>query len=71
METTEEKTYVLTAMDRCDRCGAQALVWVNGMNGDLLFCGHHFRKWEDKLREFAFEVVDERDKINPKPFAAY
>lgn len=59
----DSKTYVLKTADRCDSCGAQALVWVNGVNGDLLFCGHHFSKYEDKIREYAFEVIDERDSI--------
>ena len=32
----------LTASDRCDRCGAQALVRVELPSGaDLVFCGHH------------------------------
>lgn len=60
---TEEKTWQLTAMDRCDSCGAQAFIWVNGVSGDLLFCSHHFNKWEAKIREFAFEIVDEREKL--------
>ena len=63
-ETQEELSDTLTALDRCDSCGAQAFVWVNGVSGDLLFCGHHFRKWEDKIRQFAFEIVDERHKLN-------
>ena len=64
MIEAEEKQFVLTAMDRCDSCGAQAFVWVNGVSGDLLFCAHHFKKWEPKIRKFAFEIVDEREKIN-------
>lgn len=59
----ENKTYVLKPIDRCDSCGAQALIWVNGVNGDLLFCGHHFTKYEDKIRKYAFEVIDERDSV--------
>lgn len=66
-----EKVRQLTAMDRCDSCNAQAFVWVNGVSGDLLFCGHHFTKWESKIREFAFEVIDEREYINDKPTASY
>jgi len=31
------------ADDRCDSCGAQALVLVTMRSGDLLFCGHHYR----------------------------
>jgi hypothetical protein len=62
----EEKTDQLNANDRCDACGSQAYVWVNGVNGDLLFCRHHFFKYEEKLREYAFEIVDETHKINAK-----
>ncbi len=49
----------LTAADRCDRCGAQAYVRVVLASGDLLFCGHHAKAYEDKLRESAVEWVDE------------
>lgn len=63
IETEEKKDFILTAMDRCDSCNAQAFVWVNGVSGDLLFCAHHFKKWEAKIREFAFEIVDEREKL--------
>jgi len=58
-----EKTYVLGPQDRCDSCQAEALVWVNGVNGELLFCRHHFNKHEAKLREYAYEIVDERSKL--------
>ena len=59
----EDKTQTLNALDRCDSCGAQAFVWANGVSGDLLFCSHHFSKWEAKIREFAYEIVDERNFI--------
>lgn len=60
----EEKVYVLSATDRCDRCGAEALAWVNLISGDLLFCGHHYADHEDALKPFAIEVVDEREKLS-------
>ena len=67
METmVEERTDVLKATDRCDRCASQAFVWVNGVNGDLQFCRHHFLKHEDLIRAYAFEVSDETYKINDK-----
>lgn len=47
----------LTKSDRCDRCGAAATaraVLPNG--GELLFCGHHTRKHQTKLRELAAEL---------------
>lgn len=55
---------MLTGLDRCDVCDAQAYVQVKGVSGDLLFCGHHFKKADgEKLRAFAFEIVDERDRL--------
>jgi hypothetical protein len=62
-ETEEVKSYVLGPQDRCDSCFAEALVWVNGVAGELLFCGHHYAKHEEKLKDYAFEVIDERDKL--------
>ncbi len=53
----------LTAADRCDRCGAQAYVRVVLTSGDLLFCGHHAKAYEDKLRETAVEWVDETSAL--------
>lgn len=65
----EEKT--LTSLDRCDagNCGAQAYVKAVGMNGELLFCGHHYDSitnnavgW-DRLEKFAYQILDERDRL--------
>ena len=53
----------LTAADRCDRCGAQAFVRVVLASGDLLFCGHHAKAYEDKLREKAVDWVDETSAL--------
>ncbi|MFB9430781.1 DUF7455 domain-containing protein [Streptoalloteichus tenebrarius] len=48
----------LTAADRCDRCGAAARVRaVLPSGGELLFCGHHAREHEPKLRELAAEIT--------------
>lgn len=47
----------LTASDRCDRCGAAAKVRaVLPAGGELLFCGHHARQHENKLKELAAEI---------------
>ncbi|MFC4944135.1 DUF7455 domain-containing protein [Pseudonocardia sp. GCM10023141] len=46
----------LTAMDRCDRCGAQAKVRVVLAAGELLFCGHHTRKHSEKLAELSADM---------------
>jgi hypothetical protein len=65
-EVQQEETDQLNAHDRCDSCQAQAYVWVEGVNGDLLFCGHHFSKNEEKIRAYAFEIIDERHKLEVK-----
>ena len=55
----------LTAVDRCDRCGAQAYLRVLLQSGgELLFCAHHAREHGDKLREIASHVQDETDKLS-------
>lgn len=54
----------LTALDRCDRCGAQAYMRVVLQHGSaLLFCAHHAREHGDKLREIAVDVQDETDHL--------
>jgi hypothetical protein len=55
----------LTHADRCDRCGAQARVRVVLTTGDLLFCAHHAKAYEDKLKTSALEWVDETATLNP------
>ena len=58
----------LTAVDRCDRCGAQAYLRVSLQGGgELLFCAHHAREHGDKLREIAAYVHDETDKLADSP----
>ena len=64
-----EKEWVLKANDRCDSCAAEALVKVSGLNGELMFCGHHYNKIMDnaegyaKMMSFMISVIDERDKL--------
>ena len=63
---TEEKEKSLSVQDRCDRCGSQAWVLVKGMNGELLFCGHHYTSNESALFQWAYDIIDEREFINKK-----
>ena len=70
INTVEEvKSWVLKATDRCDSCAAEALVQVTGLNGDLLFCGHHYNKIMNnpegykKMMSFMITLIDERDKL--------
>lgn len=59
-----KKEWLLNGNDRCDSCGAQAYVYVKGISGDLLFCSHHYNKADgEKLRAFAFETIDERERL--------
>lgn len=62
----------LSNADRCDACGAQAFVWINMPNSThgLLYCSHHFNRFEAKLREYAIDIIDERYKINVKASAS-
>ena len=61
----------LSAIDRCDRCGAQAYVRVELAGGaELLFCAHHARQHEDKLREVAITIHDETDRLAEVPASA-
>lgn len=45
-----------TALDRCDRCGAQAQVRAVLPTGELLFCGHHGRRHADALARVGVAV---------------
>lgn len=66
METMEKKIQSLTALDRCDRCQAQAYVAVKGLSGELLFCGHHFAKHQEALELWSYQIIDDREFINKK-----
>ena len=55
---------ILTNADRCDRCGAQARVRVVLASGDLLFCAHHAKAYEPKLRDSALQWLDETDRLD-------
>jgi hypothetical protein len=46
-------------MDRCDRCGAQAYMRVMlESGGELIFCLHHGREYEPRLRQMAAHIED-------------
>lgn len=68
----KNKKRQLTAKDRCDACGSQAYVWVNGITGDLLFCGHHYTKiindpvGRSAMEAFAFQTVDDRENMSKR-----
>jgi hypothetical protein len=55
---------MLSSLDRCDRCGAQAYVRVTlGGGGELMFCAHHARQHEDKLRDMSAVIHDESERL--------
>lgn len=69
MDTMEiVETRQLNASDRCDHggCNSQAFTLVKFLEGELLFCGHHFARYEEKLYNAAYDIVDEREYINDK-----
>ena len=63
-------TRPLTALDVCDRCGAQAYVRVLLANGgELLFCAHHGREHAEALAKVAVDIQDESNRLS-EPAAA-
>ena len=57
---------LLTALDLCDRCGAQAYVRVVlPGSAELLFCAHHGRQHAEALARIAVEIQDETDRLSP------
>jgi hypothetical protein len=67
MTTTALAPHTFTALDRCDRCGAQAFVRAVLTSGDLLFCAHHGRAYGDILAATALALEDGSETINKKP----
>lgn len=61
MEQTEER--VITANDRCDKCGSQAYFMSVLEAGELLFCRHHFIENEDVLRDISYHIVDQSEDL--------
>lgn len=66
----QREVWTLTALDRCDSCGAQAYVNVKGLSGELMFCSHHYDSIMNtatgyqRMMDFMLEVIDERDRLN-------
>lgn len=67
------KPVTLTLNDRCDRCGAQAMlaIHIEAANLNLLLCAHHFKKHgnvlTDEERNIASILCDKRDELLVKP----
>ena len=58
-----ESQFQLTAQDRCDSCGAQAYIRVELDSGELLFCAHHGKKYQEKLSGIAQSWHDESSRL--------
>lgn len=61
------------AIDRCDRCGAQAkhAATKAGMPSELLFCNHHHREVKDNLLENYWLIESDESPAEPVAAAAY
>ena len=58
--------WTLTAVDRCDRCGARAYVRVLLPSRlELLFCAHHNRQYATALTKIAVAIRDETERLTP------
>lgn len=62
--TVERDSYQLTALDRCDSCGAQAYIRVMIGESELLFCAHHGRRHQEKLEAVATDWHDESSRLH-------
>ena len=60
---TMDEPYTLSALDRCDSCGAQAYVKVTMASGELFFCAHHGAKYKEKLSATALHWHDESARL--------
>jgi hypothetical protein len=54
---------MLSALDRCDLCGAQAYIRVTLESGELLFCAHHGAKFKEKLAPTALVWEDHTSRL--------
>ena len=58
------ETTPLNALDRCDRCGAQAYVRAQlASGGELMFCAHHGKEYAEKLATVAVKIQDESNRL--------
>jgi hypothetical protein len=61
--TPPPDTAAPSAGERCDRCGAAAKVRaVLPGGGDLVFCGHHGKKYAAHLEKVALAITKSDDQ---------
>ena len=60
------------AIDRCDRCGAQArsAATIEGEPEELLFCRHHIREYHDALLDGGWTIESMAMIAEPLPATA-
>lgn len=64
MIDSKNPVLAFSALDRCDRCGAQAYsVAQQKGRSDLLFCIHHRKEFYDGLLDTGWTVVDDYEAI--------
>jgi hypothetical protein len=61
-------TRTLTRQDRCDRCGAAAMLRaVLASGGELMFCGHHAREHGPRLQargaRLSIELTESHSRV--------
>ena len=64
MNSAVETRAPITVLDRCDKCGAAAMVRAKLTSGDLYFCGHHAREMGTSLVLKSLEVYDPEGVFN-------
>lgn len=57
----------ISALFRCDGCGAQAFAAATRDNSLLLFCGHHSKKHLAALERDGWDLHDRTHLINETP----
>ena len=62
----DEATEPLSALDRCDSCGAQAYIRATMESGTLLFCAHHAAKHREALEPLATAWHDESARLSER-----
>jgi len=64
MTTAVDTKRPINLVDRCDKCGAAAMVRATLLNGELYFCGHHGREIGTQLVLNSVEVYDPEGVMN-------
>jgi hypothetical protein len=65
MSTTTATAPPLSPSERCDRCGARAVVRALLPGGsDLVFCAHHGRQHAKQLRAVAVAISDDEGVLS-------